>query len=59
MSEHEHQCINAEKHGALYFYSLLWNSWAEKYIGNSEAARKGMMTTATHCKYCGLELVVI
>jgi len=51
-----HQCIKAEKHGTLYFYSILWESWAEKYVGNSQAARMGVMTTCTHCKYCGLEL---
>ena len=58
LSERKHQCGNAEKHGALYFYSRLWKSWAEKYVGNSQAAHMGVMTIATHCKYCGLELGV-
>lgn len=57
MSE-QHQCDSAKSYGALYFYSPLWKSWAEKYVGNSQAAHMGVMTTATHCKYCGLELGV-
>jgi hypothetical protein len=52
----KHQCENAKTHGALYFYSSLWKSWAEKYEGDSQAARMGVMTTATHCKYCGVDL---
>lgn len=58
MSEHKHQCNKAEKYGALYFYSPLWNNWSEKYIDDSQAAHMGIMTIAFHCKYCGLELGV-
>ena len=54
--ETKHQCLLAEKAGALYFYSGLWKSWVEKYIGESQAARMGVMTTANYCKYCGLYL---
>ena len=57
MSE-EHQCNIAEKYGALYFYSPMWKKWAEKYVGNSQAAYLGIMLIAFYCKYCGLELGV-
>ena len=56
MSELEHQCEEARKYGALYFYSDMWGNWAEKYMGNSQAAHMGMMTIAFYCKFCGVKL---